>query len=241
MHRFYIEEHLREGSFLVMKEEVAHQIGNVLRMQPGDDIVLFCGPKHDGHGYDFRFRIKRLKERVVDGEILDRAKNEREPRLVCTLFQSVLKKDKMEWIFGKGTEIGVSRFVPVVSERSIKNTVNPERAQKILKEAAEQSGRALLPEISDVVSFEQAIAQAKKDGGLSVFAHEKEIRSQFGNLPLPNQKINLFIGPEGGFSDKELDQAKTAGFFITSLSRRILRAETAAITGTYFLLHRFGN
>lgn len=226
---------------MVIDEDLAHQVRNVLRMHPGDEILLFGPEGTDGYGFDFRFQITRLTDRVLDGDIIAKIKNDREPRITFTLYQAILKKDKMEWIFEKGTEVGVARFVPIVSERAIKHSVNPGRAKKIIQEAAEQSGRACLPRIAEPVNFSEAVAVAKKGGGLNVFAHEKEVRSQLGNLPLANQTINLFIGPEGGFSEKEADEARTAGFFVTSLSRRILRAETAAVSGSYFLIHRFGN
>ena len=132
-------------------------------------------------------------------------------------------------------------FVPVISERSIKKGMNQERAEKIIKEASEQSGRAVVPGIQPIISFADAVAFAKNAGGLSIIAHEKEARRSLDVAPPASRRVALFVGPEGGFSEKEVLMAKNAGFFTTSLSRRVLRAETAAIVGSYAVLHRFGN
>ena len=218
---------------------LAHQVRVVLRMKSDDEILLFTGGKTAG--WDFRFRIERTTDRVLSGYVTEHVKNEREPRVHVTLFQALLKKDNLELIFEKCTEIGVSTFVPVVSERSIKKGLNEERAQKIVKEASEQSGRASVPGIRPIVSFADAIIIAKKAGSFNVLAHEKEIRRSLDAAPPASRSVSLFIGPEGGFSEKEIIMARNAGFFITSLSRRVLRAETAAIVGSYAVLHRFGN
>ncbi len=225
---------------MIVDPPLAHQVRHVLRKGAGDEIILFSeAPRVCG--WDFLFRISKVTDRILEGTLVSKVKNDREPRIQLTLYQALLKKDMMEWVFEKGAEVGVSAFVPVVAERSVKTSINSARAGKILKEAAEQSGRAIVPALSQTVSCADAFAQARGSGGLTVFAHEQEARNQFGNLPLANQRVNLFIGPEGGFSEKEVAEARAVGFFITSLSRRILRAETAAITASYFLLHRFGH
>lgn len=240
MHRFLVEGNISLGSVMIPDPALAHQVKHVLRMRAGDTITLFSSaPSREGQ--DFLVRIERLTERVLEGEVVSCMKNDREPRITLTLYAALLKKDNMEWVFEKGTEVGVSVFAPIVTERAVKVRIHKERAWHILKEAAEQSGRAIVPTLMDVVPFAEAVQAAKQSGGLTVFAHEKEARNQLGNLPLANQRINLFIGPEGGFSEKEVAEARTAGFSITALSRRVLRAETASITAAYFLLHRFGH
>ncbi len=208
-------------------------------MRAGDDILLFSdGPVF---GWDFQFRIEKLTERMVSGEVTGRAKNDREPRVNVTLCHAFIKKDKMELVFEKGTEIGVNTFVPLLTERSLKRGISEERAGKIVKEAAEQSGRARVPIVSNPLVFEDAIQFAKEQNGLNVLAHEKEAGRTLDVAPSARSCITLFIGPEGGFSEKEVSTARNAGFFITSLSRRVLRAETAAIVGSYAVLHRFGS
>lgn len=218
---------------------LAHQTRAVLRMKPDDEIILFGNG--EAVGWDFRFRILRITDRVLSGNVIERVKNEHEPRAHVTLFQSLLKKDKMEFIFEKCTEIGISAFQPVVSEHSIKKSIQYERAEKIIKEASEQSGRAVVPDLQPVSMFAEAIARVKYADSLNVIAHEKEIRRSLDGAPPTSRRISLFIGPEGGFSEKEVALARNAGFFVTSLSRRVLRAETAAIVGSYAVLNKFGS
>lgn len=239
MHRFFTQQELQEGPLTIGDPAFAHQIRHVLRMRSGDEILLFTGGSTAG--WDFRFCIDRLTERIVSGGIIERVKNEREPRVDVSLFHAFIKKDKMELVFEKGTEIGVNMFVPLLSERSLKRGIAEERAGKIVKEAAEQSGRAHIPAVLAPLAFENAVQFAKSKNGLNVLAHEKEARRTLDGAPPASRRITLFIGPEGGFSEKEVAIARNAGFFITSLSRRVLRAETAAIVGSYAVLHRFGN
>src|SRR3989344_2292943 len=239
MHRFFTLQQLNEGALMIDDAVLVHQARVVLRMKPNDEIVLFCGG--EALGWDFRFHIERITDRVLDGGVVRRTKNEHEQRVAVTLYQALLKKDNMELIFEKCTEVGISTFVPIASERSIKKSVNQERSEKIIKEASEQSGRALVPRVQSIITFAEAIAIAKKTGSLNIIAHEKETRRSLDTAPPTSRRVSLFIGPEGGFSEKEITMARNAGFFITSLSRRVLRAETAAIVGSYAVLHRFGN
>jgi len=241
MHRFFVTIPLKEGPLLIPDSAIAHQVRHVLRMKPGNKIVLFGGRVARDGGWDFLFRIDSLKDQALEGEVIAKARNDRESRVTLTLYQATLKKDNMEWIFAKGTEVGIARFAPVLAERSVKTRVQYERAVKIVKEAAEQSGRAFFPDVLPIVPFAEAVKRAKKEGALNILAHEREHRKRMDALPLTSMHINLFIGPEGGFSPAEVAEAEAAGFFITSLSKRVLRAETAAIVGSYAVLHRFGN
>src|SRR3989344_7628305 len=140
MHRFFTPQQLHEGSLLIDDVALVHQVRVVLRMKPDDEILLFTSG--EALGWDFRFQIERMTDRVLNGRVMERVKNEREPRVHVTLFQALLKKDKFDFIFERCTEVGISEFVPVLSERSIKKGLHEERAQKIVKEASEQSGRA---------------------------------------------------------------------------------------------------
>jgi len=240
MHRFFVEQNLDIGGATVKSPELAHQLHTVLKVKSGEEVALFCAEPHQGAGWDFVFRISKIGKGSVEGAIIEKIKNDREPKFLLTLYQSILKKDNFEWILQKGAEIGVAEFVPVVSARSVKTRLNHMRARKILKEAAEQSGRAILPALTREMDFYAALQEAKAAGGLLVFAHEKEMAQKIDSLPLSGQMLHLFIGPEGGFSEEEAAKARATGCFAVSLSRRTLRAETAAIAASYFLLHRFG-
>lgn len=241
MHRFFVQGELQEGPLIIMDSAFSHQVRNVLRMKPGEECILFGERPPQVRGWDFLFQIVRITERAVEGKVVNRVKNEREPRLPLFLFQSILKKDNMEFVLAKGTEVGVSVFIPVVSERSIKRGFNDGRVRRIVKEAAEQSGRAVLPSIRTPMPFKDAVSFAKAECVPNVLAHEKEMRRTFDTVPPAAKQVSLFVGPEGGFSEAEVLLARNAGFFVTSLSRRTLRAETAAIVGSYTVLSRFGS
>lgn len=217
MHRFYTKD-------LSISDTEAHQIKNVLRIKPGEKIILF-----DGSGYDF------ISE--FDGEgvkIVEKVLNRREPERKIYLFQSLLKKDNMEWIFQKGTEIGVFEFVPVLSARSIKKDFNQARAEKIIREAAEQSGRAILPRVSEVSSFREALefVQRERLSGVIADLNSKKHISE----TLKEAMMAIFVGPEGGWTEEEITEAKESGFKAVSLGKLQLRAETAAIVATAFLI-----
>ena len=197
---------------------------NILRFKDGERFVLF-----DGSGYDF---ISEFSEENI--RIVEKVLNRREPERKIFLFQSLLKKDKMEWVFQKGTELGVFEFVPIISARSIKKDFKEERARKIINEAAEQSGRAILPKVREAMIFKNALefVQSERLSGIIADPNSKKHISE----ALRENKMALFVGPEGGFTEEEISEAKEHGFKATSLGRLQLRAETAAIIASAFLV-----
>ncbi|MEK7162574.1 MAG: RsmE family RNA methyltransferase [Patescibacteria group bacterium] len=217
MHRFFTPD-------LKLSPEILRQLKNVLRFGAGERFVLF-----DGSGHDFisEFTGKEAK-------IIEKVLNRREPERKIFLFQSLLKKDKMEWIFQKGTEVGVFEFVPVLSARSIKKDFNQERAEKIIKEAAEQSGRSFLPKIHETMDFKKALEFVQKERFSGVIADPNSKKHISETLKEP--KMVLFIGPEGGWTEEEVSEAKESGFRAVSLGKLNLRSETAAIVASHLLL-----
>ena len=217
MHRFFSKD-------LGLTEEIQHQMKDVLRFKAGERFVLF-----DGSGYDFILEIYGDKAKTVEKVL-----NRREPERKIYLFQSILKKDKMEWVFQKGTEVGVYEFVPILSSRSIKKDFNQERAEKIIKEAAEQSGRAILPKIHEVMDFKKAMefVQAERLSGVIADLNSKKHISE----ALKEVRMALFVGPEGGWSEEESSEAKEHGFKSVALGKLQRRAETAAIVASAFLV-----
>ena len=232
--RFFVSQKIPEGASAVTLTDarVAHQIKNVLRTKPGSEIVLL-----DGSGYEYLCLISDLSRTEIELDVVEKKLNENEPKNVVTLYQSIIKKDKMEWVFEKCTEIGVSAFVPVLSEHSVKLGVNGERARKILQEAAEQSRRGKLPTLSDIVPLPEALKQAAgHKGALNVLAHNKEGLPHLKDVCAEKAAaaINIFIGPEGGFSEAELAAARAGKVTLASLSQRTLRSETAAVAASLF-------
>lgn len=242
MHRFYIEQKLKIDDEIKLSDEAARQVAQVLRMRAGDEIVLF-----NGDGFDYLAVLAAVGKKEVRAKIITQTENTREPKIALTLFQALIKKDKMEWVAEKCTEIGVAKIAPVIAERSVKTGLNEARLQKILKEAAEQSGRATVPALDKIATFENALKTAIKECEIVYLAHLPTAQgnaAQAGDksnrswIPAHNasRKIALFVGPEGGFSDAEIRTAEALGAKIISLGSTILRAETAAVCGAYRLL-----
>lgn len=227
MPRFFLTAPPEDGIARLTGEDARH-ITRSLRMKPDEEIVL-C----DARGADYTAKILSVGEEVV-AKILSARPTVSEPKAEITLYQATPKGDKAEWIIQKSVELGVTRIVPMLTERCIARPTAEAAAKKrvryrrIAREAAGQSGRGIIPEIGSQCSFGEALAASA--GTLRLFCYEK------GGVPMRREmlsgarEISLFIGSEGGFSDAEANAAKEAGCRIITLGRRILRCETAPLT-----------
>lgn len=233
-HFFIAPECFTEKAVRVNDLHIIHQMKKVLRMRLGDQCVFL-----DNSGFEFLSEITRLDEKKIVATVLEKRKNLAEPTLFVTLYQALPKKMELfEWVLQKGTEIGVSEFVPLITERTERRSIpKTERLLKILKEASEQCERGKIPEFKEPVEFEFAIQNA--DSGKKLLLHSR------GEFPLLSEKlselktqsrISLFIGPEGGFTNNEIEMARENRLFIYSLGPRILRTESAGIVTSTFLL-----
>src|SRR3989344_979364 len=137
----------------------------------------------------------------------------------------------LEWIFQKGTEAGVYKFIPILSSRSVKKDFNLPRAEKIIKEAAEQSGRGCIPKVGEIMNFNESLqlVQNERITGIIADPHSKKSISESMREP----KMGIFIGPEGGWSEEEVSEAKESGFKAYSLGRLNLRSESAALVAVW--------
>ena len=234
MPKFFFPLEAMEGSRIHISGETAHHLLHVLRMKPGDEVVL-C----DGLGTDYHGALAETTPTVIF-DIRETSTCDTEPSVNITLFQSLPKGDKMDFIIQKCVELGVSSIQPVHTERCvarIKDKDAPKkiaRFQKIAESAAGQSMRGIIPVVHPPLSFKAAIdsisnATTKQDS-LTLVAYEKEhflaLKSAVVNNPI---NINLWIGSEGGFSDNEITALCNIGATPITLGRRILRTETAAI------------
>lgn len=207
--------------------ELIHQIKNVLRMKPSGRFIAL-----DNSGFEFECEISEISEGKIAARIIEKRKNEAEPELFVTLYQAIPKKMELfELILQKCTEIGVSEFVPMVTEFGERGALSKhERLERILREAAEQCGRGKIPVLKKEIKFADAI-----NANLScpILLHSRGAAS-----PLAKQigACEIFIGPEGGFSEKEITAAQNKNFKICSLGKTILRIETAAISAATILL-----
>lgn len=242
IHRFFVEQKLTpagKNKIKIENDELVHQWRNVLRFQVGQEVILY-----DNSGMEFHALLTALTNRTAEVEIQSAVQGNFSPKLAVSLYLSLPKRDSFEWTLEKGTELGVTSFVPVISERSEKKDVNLPRSKNLLKEACEQSGRAVLPEISEPLPLARVLenlAATKNSTTNGELAHTIALDptgtsfSRAGKIA-ESSHVNIFIGPEGGFSPNELELFKTHGISIHSFSTQILRAETAAVAIASVLL-----
>lgn len=230
MHRFFLNQELPETGNLILHERpLIHQMRDVLKLKAGESVALF-----NGSGRDFAFRIAKISPQAVFGHITGIAENKRDPMRKVLLYQALVKKNNFEWVLQKCTELGVKKFIPVITERSMKKGLKRERLEKIMREAIEQSGQDKIPEITEPVQFSETVG--------SIGAGETLILCDpggtNGKLPITDHRlpIHVFIGPEGGFTEQEVNTVRERGGTILSLGQRILRAETAAVAAVSLFL-----
>jgi 16S rRNA (uracil1498-N3)-methyltransferase len=229
MFRFFLKFPIEDPqNIIITDKEAFKKLTKVLRMQVGDVFVIF-----DNTGEEYEVRIQAIKGKQIACSLVSRLDVDRELGLEIKLYQSLLKKDKLEWLCQKVTEIGVKRIIPVISENCVVKELNlnkSSRYKKIIEEATIQSGGKIPPGFESALRFEDAIKKLNPRD-LNLICHEQEKDNALIDI-LEGQSartINLFIGPEGGFSQFELDLARQHSLVTVSLGKRILRAETAAI------------
>lgn len=234
MHRFYLTQQPDKDIILIKDRATVHQMRDVLRLRRGERIIFFSD-KPEYIGYDFVAELKNIEGASAIFMFREKIENMCEPSKKLILYQSLIKKDRFEWVLEKATEVGVSEIIPVISARSEKKSLNKDRCFSIMKEAAEQSGRAIIPKLHEVSSLDRAIALADSSGAKTYFACEDEKENMIRGAG--DRAMNLFIGPEGGWSDPEIFAVqRKPSFEIVSLGRLTLRSETAAAAAAYILL-----
>jgi 16S rRNA (uracil1498-N3)-methyltransferase len=226
---FFIEPENLIGDKVVLDDvEIVHQIRRVLRMGVGGKFVAL-----DNSGKRFVCEINAMDgEKKILASVIETKENNSSARLSVSLFQAMPKKPALfELILQKCTEIGVSRFVPIRTKFSEREEVpKKDRLLRIIKEAAEQSERATLPVLNETIDFDKLLSSPPP--GVNLLLHSRGDFPMLSKLKFSYQKgqeINIFIGPEGGFSEEEVSLAQKNGFVISSLGTQILRTETAAI------------
>ncbi len=228
------------GEPCTLRGEAANHVARVLRLDVGDALTVF-----DGEGAEYFARVAA----VARGEVCivpgQRRANERESSLRLTLVQGVSRGERMDWVVQKAVELGVTRIVPVLTERSV---VRLDAAQAHSKQrhwrgiavaACEQSGRGQLPQITAAVPFGVWLA-GLPPGGLRVLP-SPDGAAGLASLPPLASEVLVLIGPEGGLSDREAAAALGSGFHAVRLGPRVLRTETAAVVALALLQQRFGD
>lgn len=232
LHRFYINTPIGENKQLTTNnQQLIHQWRNVFRMASGDSVILF-----DGSGNDYVCEIITLDKKEAEVKIIEKKKGIIPDREVW-LFFSLIKKDNAELILQKCTELGISHFVPVISERSSPaqtfSTEKLERARKILIEASEQCGRGDIPKLHEIIALDKAL---ETYGGKIPLIALDSSGSEFNVVGRKLSVVGLLVGPEGGWSEKELQIFKQKNIPVYSLGKLTLRAETAAVVAVSLFL-----
>lgn len=222
----------------------AGQMRRVLRLATGDEVLAF-----DGSGLEYTVRLDRLRDDRADGTISSSRALVSEPALRLTLIQALLPREKLALVLQKSTEVGVSRFLLIGTERSLvpARTTGPtrlERWERIVREAAEQSGRAVVPAVELAGGLEACLTLIGPTP--LVMCWEGERRRSLNRVlrvleaSASQHGLSLLIGPEGGFSEAEARRVEASGGLTASLGPRILRAETAGPIAAALALAQFG-
>lgn len=240
-HFLVAPENVVEGRFHLGPAE-SHHLAVVLRKKAGNEVRLF-----DGVNRSFRARLDVVKPERVAGVILAEDAGGRVPYRL-RLFQGLPKGDKLEWILEKMTELGAAEIIPVQTERSVAQVPadrverKMERWRKIVLAAAKQCGRTVLPEVGVPVNLDRALAACGANDLTLIPWEGEETLSLKAALrgARPAGAINLFIGPEGGFSPSEVERARSRGALPVTLGPLILRSETAGLAAAAGVLYELG-
>jgi 16S rRNA (uracil1498-N3)-methyltransferase len=268
-YRFFVDADALHGRELVIEDaELAHQLGTVLRLRPGERMLLL-----DNSGWQYVVALNSLAGDRITGTVERKELAGGEPRTKLTLYVALLRSERFEWVLQKGTELGVSSFVPVICERSTIADADElserklERWRRIVREAAEQSRRGKLPRLASALFFPAACEQAARRSqalllweeagvaslrrvlrglGSSTAGGELKIEDRRPSIIDPRSSthpfsIALFSGPEGGFSAGEFETASRYGIIPVTLGPRTLRAETAPLVAASAILYEMGD
>lgn len=250
MQRYFVDPASFAGAIVRITGDDARHLHTVMRAKAGDAVIV-----SDGQGREAEARIVSVDRQSVEAELGPIRSCAAEPGIEVWIAQGLPKGDKMEMVIQKGTEAGAAGFVPFVSERTIvryderKEAKRVERWAKIAKEAAEQAQRGRIPRVEAVAEWQRVLGMCAEADAAFV-CYEREEASPFRPLlrqlrenrrePERPLRVMLVIGPEGGFAEREIAEAESAGCRPVSLGRRILRTETAALVALSCMMYEFG-
>ena len=244
MHRFHVPPGSVDGAAVRLPDAAARQVAQVLRMRPGDVIAVF-----DGSGLEWTVELTDLGRGGVSGRVTATARPCTEPAARVTLWQGLLDQAQFELVLQKGTELGVAAFVPLLCERvqgsrsGGPSARRQERWRRIIREAAEQCGRVVLPRLGELARLD---ALELPPGGPTFVLWEEEtglslraaLASRAGEVP---GAVSLIVGPKGGFTAREVETLRARGAVPVSLGPRVLRGETAALAAVTAVLYELGD
>lgn len=245
MPKFFVtQDKITENQIIIDTEDVAH-ISRVLRLGIGDHVTV-C----DSHGTDYEAEIAEMEQKQIVCSITEKRASESEPNIKVTLFQGLPKASKMEYIIQKTTELGISEIVPVKLSRCVVKIDNKkderkklDRWQKISEAAAKQSGRGIVPQISEIMTLDEVIKRSK-EFDLFFVPYECEEQKTLKEVLLSRSDIKtvgFIIGPEGGFDPAETEKLHESGIDTVTLGKRILRTETAGEAVLAMTMYEIGD
>ncbi len=240
---------------IVITGDNARHVSLVLKMSPGESLFIF-----DGHGYQYECTLQGVHKKEVTAQIIGKEPYSVESPVSITLAQGLPKGEKMAMIVQKATELGVSRIIPLITQRSqVKHTHKIDRWRKIAHSASQQSGRDTIPYIAETVTIEDFLSEqvtesakgyiedikgVKLDNVMNIILSEeyktRNLKQFLGSLKKVKE-ITLMVGPEGGFDQSEVFTAVEKGFTEASLGPRILRTETAPLAALSILQYELGD
>ncbi len=235
-HRFYTDIELSENTLVNLPSQAAHHCGQVLRYKVGDNLTVF-----NGDGFDYYATIDRLEKKSCQIKIEKKIDPQNESPLKIHLYQGIARGDKMDLIIQKAVELGVTAITPIFTERCNVKLEGKrldkkiQHWQQIQLSACEQSGRAIIPAFNTATHLHQTPQQSA-----SSFYLEPTSNQGFGDLP-EQSLMSLFIGPEGGFAEKEINFLEKIGCQGLKMGPRILRTETAGLSAIAILQSHFGD
>ena len=244
---FYVKPDDINGDNFIIKGSEFHHAKNVLRMKTGDQITVV-----DGNGNEYIGMIEEIQYDRIVGSISKTLLKPREPVLEVSIIQGLIEGNRFKYFVEKATEIGVRKIIPVYTERSLSmdSVKNIKHWENTAISAMKQSGRSVLPEISEVCSFKEALEKVEKCD-IKLIAHpqfksgfkslESSVMTKVKKHKSVIKTAAVAIGPEGGFTADEIKYAKTNNFFPINLGERRLRSETASIVALTILLFSDGD
>ena len=237
MYHFFSSPENIDGEKVRITGSNVNHIKNVLRMKPGDELLV-----SDGAGTDYTCALESMNDEEIICAVTGKGESLSEPTVKFYLFQGLPKADKFEHIIQKSVELGVYEIIPVKTARSIvkyddkKAGAKKERWGKISESAAKQSRRGIVPQVKDICTFDEAVrfVSDEKNGismGIIPYENFKDMNATREILSeiRPGMSVAIFVGPEGGFEEQEVMKANAAGIRSISLGNRILRTETAPL------------
>ena len=241
MHRFYHSNPLDLNQIIILDEFASHHALRVMRVKVDDFLILF-----NGDGFDYKGRVSDINKKTINVEILSKEKNNNESPININLFQSISSNEKMDMVIQKATELGVSSIQPIFTSRSTVK-LSLDRIKKRLIHwrqvsisACGQSGRSKIPTIKSPIGFDRFV-EGISTNSLNLLLHPDNSKES-SNLPNKySGDINIFIGPEGGFSQDEVLLLKKQNCINIQLGSRILRTETAPLAIIAILQYKYGD